>query len=142
VKSPVASLCFVCSSVKNRVRVMMSVLTASPLLSPLPLDAILSALRLNAVPSSLLRELYAVVFEHNGERDKDGVWSEEGEKLAGRCWGSMDKRARDFQYEVRPGSQVGRIGAADHFRYLFGTCTGWMELCPRQWSGTSSRYFS
>jgi hypothetical protein len=78
VKSPVASLCFVCSSVKNRVRVMMSVLTASPLLSPLPLDAILSALRLNAVPSSLLLELYVVDFEHNGEKDKDGVCSEEG----------------------------------------------------------------
>jgi hypothetical protein len=45
---------------------MMSVLTASPLLSPLPLDAILSALRLNAVPSSLILELYVVVFEHNG----------------------------------------------------------------------------
>jgi hypothetical protein len=57
---------------------MMSVLTASPLLSPLPLDAILSALRLNAVPSSLLLELYAVVFEYNGEKDKDGVCSEEG----------------------------------------------------------------
>jgi hypothetical protein len=41
VKSPVASLCLVCSSVKKRVSVMMSVLTASPLFSPLPLDAIL-----------------------------------------------------------------------------------------------------
>ena len=29
VKSPVASLCFVCSSVRNRVRVMISVLMAS-----------------------------------------------------------------------------------------------------------------
>jgi hypothetical protein len=41
VKSPVASLCFVCSSVRNRVRVMMSVLTASPLCSPLLLDMVL-----------------------------------------------------------------------------------------------------
>jgi hypothetical protein len=41
VKSPVASLCFVCSSVKKRVSVIMSVLTASPLFSPLPLDAML-----------------------------------------------------------------------------------------------------
>ena len=29
VKSPVASLCFACSSVRNRVKVMMSVLMAS-----------------------------------------------------------------------------------------------------------------
>lgn len=34
-KSPVASLCFVCSSVKNLVKVMISVLIASPTAPPL-----------------------------------------------------------------------------------------------------------
>jgi hypothetical protein len=38
VKSPEASLCFVCSSVRNLVRVMMSVLTASFPITPSPLS--------------------------------------------------------------------------------------------------------
>jgi hypothetical protein len=41
VKSPVASLCFVCSSVRNRVRVTMSVLIFSTEGGSAPFDAIL-----------------------------------------------------------------------------------------------------
>ena len=38
VKSPVASLCLLCSSVKKRVRVTMSVLIVCPPAGPIPLD--------------------------------------------------------------------------------------------------------
>jgi hypothetical protein len=43
VKSPLASLCFACSSVRNRVRVTMSVLTFSFWIgTPLPLEAMMN----------------------------------------------------------------------------------------------------
>jgi hypothetical protein len=64
VKSPVASLCLVCSSVRNRVRVMMSVLTASPCLSPLLLDAMSFVFAVCALLASILSQMliFGVVF--------------------------------------------------------------------------------
>jgi hypothetical protein len=81
VKSPVASLCFVCSSVKNLVRVMMSKLIFSvpvPVLaSPLPFEAPLVA---------MLGQCGSCSRGQVRKRKKDGVKSDNEMRAASVEW--------------------------------------------------------
>jgi hypothetical protein len=138
VKSPVASLCFDCSSVRKRVRVMMSVLIASCLFCCSPLVAMM-------VVIVVLRVL-GVSCGQRGVSES----VEEGEEMKR----SKQEKSEEVHDHRRVGKapavimksdvwvQVGRVGHAETSRYLFGRHVGWtaVDSCPRQ--VTSPRYLS
>lgn len=79
-KSPVASLCLVCSSVRKRVRVMMWVLTFSVSASPFPFVATIVSVACTKTAPSLARCFLLAVCALGDEK-----WS--SYNLYARGWG-------------------------------------------------------